>query len=157
MTKKMATQCKIILQYLEVNKIVGEENAIGGNDFCRALVNNYPDYFEQTFDKVSLQRRIMFLKRGDIPDIDMVRIIGSSPKGYYLAKRGDNALEFQKRLAVTHLETAIKAGVSKEYFYQVLNYLDNKNVVDNQLVLPVTPHTHKIAHIYSDDLLEEGE
>lgn len=155
MTNKMATQCKIILKYLEDNKIVGEENAIGGNDFCTILKNKYPTYFDEDFNKVALQRRIMFLKRGDIPNVDMVRIIGSSPNGYFLAKRGDNSLDFQKKLAVTHLETAIKAGVSKEYFYQVLNYLDNKNVVDNQCVLPITPNTHKVAHIYSDDLLEE--
>lgn len=152
---RMAVQCKIILRYLETNKIIGEEKAINAKSLCNILITEYPNYFSKSFSERGLRTRIMFLKRGEIPNTDMVRIIGSNKNGYFLAKRGDKSLEYQKRLAVSYLETAIKSGIPKEYFYRVLNELNNKDIADNQVCLPVTENTHKVAHIYSDDLLEE--
>ena len=155
MTNLMATHCKIILRFLEDNKIVGEENAVNGKEICSYLRQNHSEYFSKDFDTRQLRTRIMFLKRGEVPNIDMTRTIGSSYKGYYLAKSNEDSLRYQRNLAKTYLITAIKAGVKKEYFYQILNDLENKNLVDCQGTLPVTPHTHEVAHIYSDDLLEK--
>ena len=42
-----------------------------------------------------------------------------------------------------------------EYFYKVLNDLENKQAVEGSLIITTKPYQKKEVHIYSDDLLEE--
>lgn len=157
MNKRTALQCKVVLSYLKKNKIVGEENAISVSKLTMGLKNCYSVLFSKDFCERQTRRLINFLRRGEVPECQMTRMIGSSCKGYFLVKKGEDGLRYQRDLAKSTLITAVQAGVPKEYFYRILNELENKNVADNQVVLPITKGTHKIAHIYSDDLLEKGE
>lgn len=145
-------QCMCVYQYLKTH-CVGKENAISGVDLCNAMYENHSNYFTESFNKVQLQEIVKHLRRNDIPDKYITRRIGSSPSGYWLETKNDNGIEFLKKLAVSHIKTAIKSGVSISYFHQVLNELDQEKLVEGQTRLQLKPSQEKVIHVYSNDLL----
>ena len=82
----------------------------------------------------------------------MDRKIGSSPKGYWLVTSEDSGLSFVKRLATTHMLTALRMGASKDYFYKILNEVDVNNISNNQMKLQFSKHEKDTVHTISDDL-----
>lgn len=141
-----------VLKYLQNYKIIGEDKAISGEKLVEELIRTYPRYFDETFSKTDLRRCILKLRRNEVKGINVIRQIGSSNKGYFLVKKGENGLEYQKNFALSVMKTAIKAGVPKDIFYKELANLDNKEVIDNQTRIKTSPYEKEIAHIYSDDL-----
>lgn len=146
------TQCMCVYQYLKDN-CVGKENAIGGVELCNEMYEKYNKYFNESFNKVQLQEIIRHLRSNDIPNKYITRRIGSSPSGYWLETKGDNGIEFLKKLAVSHIKTAIKSGVSLSYFHQILNNLEQEKLVEEQTRIPLNKSQDKVIHIYSNDLL----
>lgn len=149
------TQCMIIYQFLKDN-CVSKANAKGGQEICDKILSNpkTTKYFPNGLNKVMLQNRVNRIRKNLVDGKTITRRIGSSPKGYWLdTKRDDDGIEFLKKLAVSHLQTAIKSGVKCEYFYQILNRLENENVVDGQTRIPVSPYQKNIVRVYSDDIL----
>lgn len=148
-------RCVLILDYLQTNKIISEKKAISGLDLVKELKEYKPTYFEKEFNKSRLRHCILKLRRNEVPEIDVLRMIGSSKKGYFLVENGENGLKYQENFAISVMMTAIKAGVPKEKFYKVLNELENKQAVEGSLIITTKPYQKKEVHIYSDDLLEE--
>lgn len=148
-------RCVLILDYLQTNKIISEKKAISGLDLVKALKEYKPTYFGKEFNKSRLRHCILKLRRNEVPEIDVLRMIGSSKKGYFLVENGENGLKYQENFAISVMMTAIKAGVPKEKFYKVLNELENKQAVEGSLIITTKPYQKKEVHIYSDDLLEE--
>lgn len=148
-------RCVLILDYLQKNKIVGEKNAISGKDLVEELKKIKPNYFNADFNKTNLRNCILKLRRNEVLEIEVLRMIGSSKRGYFLVESGENGLKYQENFALSVMTTAIKAGVPKEKFYKVLNSLENKQAVEGSLVITTKPYQKKEVHIYSDDLLEE--
>ena len=154
MDKLMATQCMIIYQYLKDN-CIGKENAVGGNELCKKIIEDQKTskYFPLGLNKVGLQNRVNKIRKNLIPNKSITRRIGSSPKGYWLDTKKDNdGIDFLKKLAISHLQTAIKSGIKVEYFYQILNKMENENYVDGQTRIPLTKYQKDTIKIYSDDI-----
>lgn len=152
--KLQETQCIVVYQFLKDN-CVGKDNAISGNSICEKILQNpkTSKYFSQNFNKVGLQKIINRIRKNLIPNKTITRRIGSSPKGYWLdTKKSDDGIEFLKNLAVSHIQTAVKSGVKLEYFYQILNNMENENFVDGQTIIKISPHQKDIIKIYSDDI-----
>lgn len=154
MTKLQRMRCILILDYLKENKIIGKEKAISGLKLVNSLKVRHRSYFKDDFDTSDLRRYILKLRRNEIPDINVTRMIGSSHNGYFLVPLGENGLEYQKNFAISVLTTAIKGGVPKEIFYNVLNSLDNKQAIERKQIITTRPYERRETHIYSDDLLE---
>ena len=154
MNKTTAVQCMVIYQFLK-NNCAGKENTMGGITICYYIMDDEKTakYFPKGLTKVILQARINALRKNLVPNKTITRRIGSSPKGYWLdTKEDDNGIEFLKRLAVSHIKTAVKSGVKVEFFHQVLNSLENNNYVDGQTRIPMTPNQKKIIKVFSDDI-----
>ena len=147
-------QCMCVYQYLKEN-CVGKDNAISGFKLCEEMYEKHPKYFTESFNKVQLQEIVKHLRRNDIPEKYITRRIGSSPSGYWLETKDGNGIEFLKKLAVSHIKTAIKSGVSIAYFHQVLNQLEQEKLVEGQTRITLKKSQDNIVHIYSDDLLLE--
>ena len=153
-SKLKDTQCMVVYQFLKDN-CVGKDNAIGGQEICNRLMGNEKiiKYFPNGLNKVILQNRVNMIRKNLVKDKTITRRIGSSPLGYWLdTKKDDNGIEFLKKLAVSHLQTAVKSGVPVEYFYQVLNQMESEHLVDGQTRIPMTPHQKDVVRIYSDDI-----
>lgn len=154
MTQFKVIQCMCVYQYLKEN-CVGKDKAISGIDLCEKMCELHPKYFFEGCTKVMLQDIVKHLRRNDIPEKYITRRIGSSPSGYWLETKEGNGIEFLKKLAVSHIQTAIKSGVSISYFHQVLNHLEQEKLVEGQTRIPLRKSQENIIHIYSDDLLLE--
>lgn len=153
-SKLKDTQCMVVYQFLKEN-CVGKDNAIGGQEICNQIMSNEKTfkYFPNGLNKVVLQGCVNRIRKNLIKGKIITRRIGSSPRGYWLdTKSDDDGIEFLKKLAVSHLQTAIKSGVKCEYFYQVLNQMENENYVDGQTRIPMTPYQKNVIRIYSDDI-----
>ena len=155
MKKLYANQCMIIYQFLKDN-CVGNDNAMGGKLICQKIMDNPKTrkYFPNGLDKVDLQMRINAIRKDKIPNKSITRRIGSSPKGYWLdTKKDNNGIDFLKKLACSHIVTAVKSGVKVEYFYQLLNQLENEMKIDGQIKIKVIPYANDNCKVFSDDLL----
>lgn len=155
MKKLYANQCMIIYQFLKDN-CVGNDNAMGGNLICQKIMDNpkTSKYFQNGLDKVGLQMRINAIRKDKIPNKSITRRIGSSPKGYWLdTKKDNNGIDFLKKLACSHIVTAVKSGVKVEYFYQLLNQLENEMKIDGQIKIKISPYANDTCNVFSDDLL----
>ena len=157
----IAIQCMVIYQFLKNNHI-GKDNAISGIAICNYINNNDTDnnkvrkYFKEPLNKVHLQKLINILRRNEVPGKRITRIIGSNRSGYWLETKKDKGLEFLKNLAISHIKTAVKSGIPLEYFYQVLNSMENSEFIDNQtcLKLDIDCKSQKnVIKRYSDDLI----
>ena len=104
-------RCVLILDYLQTNKIISEKKAISGLDLVKELKEYKPTYFGKEFNKSRLRHCILKLRRNEVPEIDVLRMIGSSKKGYFLVENGENGLKYQENFAISVMMTAIKAGV----------------------------------------------
>lgn len=155
MKKLYANQCMIIYQFLKDN-CVGNDNAMGGKLICQKIMDNPKTrkYFQNGLDKVGLQMRINAIRKDKIPNKSITRRIGSGPKGYWLdTKKDNNGIDFLKKLACSHIVTAVKSGVKVEYFYQLLNQLENEMKIDGQIKIKISPYANDNCKVFSDDLL----
>lgn len=137
-----------VYTYLKEN-CVGYENAISGERLCNELKIKFPQAFGEEYSKVCLQADIRKLR------FSMDRKIGSSPKGYWLVTSEDSGLSFVKRLATTHMLTALRMGVSNDYFYKILNEIDINNVSNKQMKITFGKYEKDTVHTISDDLRGE--
>lgn len=156
-SNKKVVQCMVVYQLLKSNH-VGRHNAISGIDICKCINENNKlnKYFDEPLNKVALQHIVTMLRRNEVPNKKITRRIGSSRNGYWLETKKDNGLNFLKNLAISHVKTAVKSGVPLEYFYQVLNSMENSEFIDNQTYLEFDEKKQKdlkVIKCFSDDLL----
>ena len=134
-----------VYDYLKEN-CVGYENRMSGENLCAELMVKYPHAFGDDYSKVCLQADIRKLR------FNMERKIGSSNKGYWLLTSEENGDSFVKRLATTHLLTALRMGVPKDYFYRILNEVDENNLANKQMKIQFGKYEKDTVNTLSDDL-----
>lgn len=159
-SNKKIVQCMVVYQLLK-SKYIGKDNAISGIDICECINSNSKlnKYFDKPLNKVALQHLINRLRRNEVPGKRITRRIGSSVNGYWLETKKDNGLDFLKNLTTSHIKTAVRSGVPIEYFYQVLNSMENSEFIDNQTCLQLDDKKQKrdviVIKCFSDDLLAD--
>lgn len=153
MNNKKTIQSMVVYQFLKDN-CVGKDKAMSGNSICDAIMSD--EKKSKYFDNISsrkLRKIINKLRRNEIENKTITRHIGSNRNGYWLELEKENGIEYLKKLAKSTLESAIKSGVPKEYFYQILNNLKVDYVSNNQMRFKLKPNQKDIVKVFSDDIL----
>lgn len=120
-----------LLDYLKCN-CVGRENRKAGDIILFQLKIICPTLFDDKYSKSMLQYDFHRLRNS----VDMK--IGSDNSGYWLETLEDlnngekPGINFLKKLATTHMLTALKQGVPAAYFHTILNNHDEDYAPHNQ-------------------------
>lgn len=116
----------------------------------------------KTAEKIIWEMQLLITKRTFRRYVNMLRKSGvitreigsNSIDGYWLTtSKDEKGLTYVAHQGASNVITAVKAGVPVEYFYAVLNGIENGTIVDQNQRLPLTDYQNTEVKKYSDDLV----